>query len=176
MFETKENKTYENMMKAYAENGATVVEKISAQVSNGGQGGFDEGDTIEFPDVVKFLQLPITGSDRRADAILVKVTSKEGTPRYQPFYPSTLGKSIRKIGVDAEGKVVDAVGQFVRTKGTAATAYQSQANQNVGTVITNMLKEHPKGFKVSGSEQVTTFKYRSTEVTKANLYTIDFND
>lgn len=172
MFSTKDNKEYAEMFNAYINAGnAEEIAKLEGQVSAGGAGGFEVGDHIDWPEELKFLKLKIRNNTTQA--LLVQVTSKDGVKRYQMFYPSTLSKSIREITVDAEGKVVKENG-FVRTKGTAAKAYQEAANLEIDTVMRKLIAEHPNGLNVTAVDQPWTYRYQSKEPTHANLYTIDF--
>lgn len=172
MFSTKDNTEYAEMFNAYVNAGnAEVIEKLGGQVSAGGAGGFEVGDHIDWPDELKALKLKVRNNTTQA--FLVQVTNKEGVNRYQLFYPSTLSKSVRDLTVDAEGKVLKENG-FIRTKGTAAKAYQEAANLEIDTVMRKLIAEHPNGLNVTTVEQPWTYRFQTKEPVRTNLYTIDF--
>lgn len=180
MFEVKKNAKYAEMLEAYQKTGnAAVVEEWNKQVSSGGQGGFEEGDHIDWPDKLDQLMVKINGSTTAQPAILVQITNKSGVQRYQLFFISTFGKAIRELEVN-DKKEVTAEKPFVRTKGTAAADYQNSANLDMSKTLQRMISEHPNGFDCTKVENPWTYKYYprdyqgAKEVVKANLYTLDY--
>ena len=173
-FKIANNSEYETLYNAYKNAGGAVELKdgLGGQVSSGGGGGFEEGDVIEWPDTIQALGIKLREGSKPAQAFIVKVTNN-GVERYQLFFPSTLGKSIRELEVDAEGKVLSDKG-FTRTLGNAATEYQSHANLEIKNVIEKMMTNHPDGMKVTKVDTINTYKYQSRETTTAKRYTIDF--
>lgn len=169
-FVTKENSVYNEMLKAFADNNAEVSDTLDGQIRSTTSLGFEAGDKIEWPDEVKFLKMSIPGSTRKAQAILCKITSKDGVERYQPFYPTSLNKSIRKLEVDSEGKVIKDHG-FVMPEGQPALDIQSKGNMSLDKEFKDMMKNHPNGITVVSYESVPTYRFGSKETTTARRYT-----
>lgn len=175
MFEVENNSKYNELVAAYQKSGnATILDKLEGQVSAGGQGGFEEGDRIEWPSKPQFLKVKVRpNSTATAQGFVAKVTNSAGVERYQLFFPSTLGKSLREILVDKEMKVLEEKG-FIRTKGTAATDYQNSANLGIDDTVRRMMTEHPEGIVVSKVEKPWTYRFQTKEPVQANLYTMDY--
>lgn len=173
MFKVENNSEYAEMMKAYIDNGADGVEKLEGQVSAGGAGGFEAGDHIDWPDKLEPIKVKLREDSKPQQAFLVQITNKTGVKRYQLFFPSTLGKSIRKVIVNEKGEVVKEEG-FVRTQGTAAQDYQNHANLNIDDVIRGMMKDHPNGMDCDEVDKVWTYRFNTKEPAQSNLYTLNY--
>lgn len=167
-FKTKENSVYSEMLQAYKDNGATVANKFEGQVSAGGNLGFEPGDKIAWPDVLEVIKTKLNGGGT-AQMILVEVTDKDGATRIAPFYPTSLGKSIRRVETDSEGKVTKKL-DFVRPTGQPALDYQSKGNMSIDKIINDMMQQHPNGITVEDYEMVTTNRFNSNESTQTRRY------
>lgn len=172
MFEIKDNKQFEEIRNAFVANNfaEASADSLNKQVSAGSANILQEGDVIEFPSDMKFYE---NTSMRNALAMICRVTDKNGVEKYMPWYPTSLGKTIRSLKVDTDGKVQSE--EFVRPLGAAAVEYQGKANLKVADVINEMAKNHPNGIKVTGVKSLKTYAFQDTSrVVNTNQYTFDW--
>lgn len=167
-FVTKDNSEYTTVLNSFKNNNFEKVETLEGQVSAGSANVLEKGDKIEWPDQVEFLKNNNMGSGRPVYAIICKVTDTNGAVRYMPWYPTSLGKSIRKLTLGTDDKVISQ--EFVRPLGEPATDYQKKANQSLDAVVKALVAEHPNGIKVEDFEEVNTYRFNSKELTKARQY------
>lgn len=174
MFEVKNNSEYAEMMKAFKDNNVTTSEELAGQIRVG-QGGFNEGDHIEWPDKLEFLNITIGDSKKPAQALLCKITDKDGGIRYSTFFPNSLNKRIFEIKVDDAGNWVKTVpAKLIQPEGQAAKDYQGKANMKADEVFKKMVAEHPDGIKVTKVRQVNIRVYQSEDTTVTNQYTFEY--
>lgn len=162
---------YDTVYKAYLNNGATEAPNGFTGVGTTGDGnGFAEGDVITLPNVAKVLNIPFGTDGRTGEGMIVKVTSKTGSVRYQPFYPKSLAKRTNVLQLD-KGVVVS--NKYDKASGTAANFYQQRAGQEIKSIV-NQLIANGQDIVVTKVTPVKTYAFRSTEVIDSNLYQYDF--
>lgn len=167
-FVTKDNSEYASILNSFKSNNFEKVDMLEGQVSAGSVNVLEAGDKIEWPDQVEFLKNNNMSSSRPVYAIICKVTDKDGAVRYMPWYPTSLGKSLRKLTLGTDGKVVKQ--DFVRPEGQPAVDYQRQANQSLDTVVKALIAEHPNGILVKDFKEIDTYRFNSKDLTKARQY------
>lgn len=169
---------YDEVYKAYAASKDTVelANGFSGVGSSGDGQGFNKGEIITLPDVIKVLGRKMPGSTNLAEFVIVKVTTpkSDGTPgavRYQPFYLKSLAKRTNKLTLNENKEVIDS--KFEKARGAAAQWYQEQNGRQVNDIAKDLVALG-KDIVVTDVEPVKTYQYRSTEIIDSNIYTYDF--
>ena len=171
MFEIDNNSDYKAMVEAYTKNGAGTANTFSGQVRGGGGATLNKGDVIEWPKEYKVLLIKMRENQKPAEAVIVKVTGADNAVRYQPFFPSSLGKLIYPCDFDNEDKLVKRLAP-IRPEGTAAKFYQSKANLDVDTVMKELMAKG--NIKVTDMKAIDVCAYQSTNKSVTYQYTFDF--
>ena len=175
MFEIKDNDDYKKVYAAFQAGGARELTNFTGQVSSGSGIIYVKGDRIEWPsDDFKPLEIPMRNAKpgtKAPQALIVKVVSQDGSTRYQPFFPSSLGKSIMEIEVDDKDAYVKSK-DYIRPRGAAALDYQAGANFGVDEVFNKIRKKGD--IVISEATPVWTFAYDSNTPKKTYLYTFDY--
>ena len=170
MIKIENNSDYQKVYDAYAKTGETINE-FGGVTRNGDAGGFEKGDVISFPDVIRPIRVPVGNSGRFAEMVIVEVTSESGNKRYVPFYPTQFSKRIFPILLDKDGKFVKNLDP-VKPLGTASEFYQSRANQSVDSVMKELANQGD--VVISNVDVKDVFAFGSKNVTTARQYTFDF--
>lgn len=176
MFETTKEAGYEEILKSY-QNDATVTisDSFTGTVRNGGGATFADGDHIDWPDKFDVLHMSFEGSTTPTEAVLVKVTSKDGSVKYVPFFAQQLGKRAYALDIDAEGKVLNAARPNIKyAGGDAADYFKKQARRSLQEVFNEMREKFPKGIDVSNPQSYSVYRYRTTDIITTYLYDYNF--
>lgn len=154
-------------------NGNTTLNKFTGVTRTGDGNGFQEGDVISLPDTLEgaIVGVAMPNSNRKAEALLCQVTSKNGAVRFQPFFVNALAKRILMLDVDDEGKVLKE--EYTKPDGTAAAWWQGKAGRDVNEVVKELIAEG-KDIRVEKAEIVKTYAFGTTNVTNTVLYTYNF--
>lgn len=171
MFESNNNSEYNAMVEAYRKNGADLADSFIGQVRGAVGPTLAVGDVIEWPKEYKVLNITLRTGQKPTQAVIVKVTGEGGDVRYQPFFPSSLGKAIFPAEFDSEGKLVKRLNP-IQPNGTAAKFYQSKANLDIDGVMKELMAKG--NIKVTAAERKTVATYQTNQQSSTNLYTFDF--
>lgn len=137
--------------------GAKKVSDFSGGVRSLENTGLEKGDVFTFPETYDIYERKF--GENTAQFIFVEI----GNGNVKPFYPSTFTKSRTIYNEDGTS-----TGQRVHTTGTAAEIFQK-----AGTVKEGMDALKGKTVIVSDITPVTTLRYGTTELMKAQIPVID---
>ncbi|MGI6218334.1 MAG: hypothetical protein ACOYJE_00485 [Bacteroidaceae bacterium] len=138
--------------------GAKKINKFTTAVRPLDNTGLEVGDVFQIPENYTVFERMF--GTNKAQYILVEV----GTDNAKPFYPSTFSKSRRVYNEDGTPTT-----ERVTVKGTAVDEFQKY-----GDVNTAMESMKGKWIKVSDMEEVRTVQFGTTNLTYAQIPTLDF--
>jgi hypothetical protein len=142
--------------------------KFGTRVRNVDQDPMDVGDVFTIPADYEVLETQINGAGDFIKFILVQMTNKNsGVTRNIRFFPNMLAKSVYPV-------INGTLGNKVKTKGSAALAYQKYADKGTEGMDEAVKSLVGKPIEIVAKQNFTVREYQTEKEVSANIYTYDF--